>query len=120
MSLLQFELGKFQKCRSKGGQSRMSASKRIEIFQRPVPSPQSKIESRQIPLRKRTPRLGRISCPAIEFSARRLSFGAIKFVQFCKNARQIDIGRPMFDKIFQRVIAVLRRFQLEMCVSKRE
>ncbi len=43
-------------------------------------------------------------------------FGAIKLVELCEKARKIDIGRMMFDKIFQKIIARFRRFRLQVRV----
>ena len=120
MPFLQFQLRKFQKGRSEDRQLRMSALQRAEMFQRAVASPKSKVEPRQIPLGKGAAWLGRIPRPAIKFSARRFSFASIKLVQFRENARQISIRGPMFDKIFQCIVAGFRRFQLKMGIGERE
>src|SRR5437667_12864766 len=81
IAIAYLELCEFQERLDKSRQLGMSSPERVEIFQSPITSTESEIESRQIALRECTAWRRRISCPALEIGAGRLVFETLKPVQ---------------------------------------
>src|ERR1700738_466249 len=74
-----------------------------------LPPPSAQFDPGQIPLGKGAPRLFWFMRPAFQFGAGRFALGAVKFIELRENPRKIGIGRMMFNEVFDKIVARLRR-----------
>ena len=95
----------------------MRSAQFVEKLQRSVATTGAKFDPGKIPLRECAPRLFGFARPALQVGARRLSFRAVKLIQFGENRRKIDIHRVMLDKVLNKIVARLRRFQLQVRIG---
>ena len=107
---------KLEERRSQSGRHRCCTPNLLELPHRLFATACPQIALGKIPTREAAPRLHRISRPFFELIARRLPLRPVNLVQLSEDLRQGRIVRVAFDKIFQVIIARLRRVQLQMGV----
>src|SRR4051794_40161954 len=92
----------------------MIAAQLLEVLQRLLAAAQTKIGTREIPLRKRAARLRRIVRPAAEFVPVGLPLGGVELVQLRENLRQLRIRGMVLDEILEEIPTCLGFVRLQM------